>query len=114
MTITEDRLFEQMAIFTGKKKKNFHYASVSMDNWSTQGFSTLHFVVESPLTNLKSYPFYAIRMDGGKAKDYIKSIPRGLRHLQLAETLIGSIVVDGNTTQLKALSPTYKKLFYNQ
>ncbi|KAK8880887.1 hypothetical protein M9Y10_003586 [Tritrichomonas musculus] len=180
VTITEDRLYEQMAIFTGKKnlsldvlasdefyemacmfiafgltlscshdpiniaRKAFNqigrdklryimmntayrkhratlnkftalpYASVSMDEGSTQGISTLHFVVESPLTNLKSYPFYPVRMDGGKANDYIKSIPRGLRHLQLAGASIGSIVVDGNTAQLKALSPTYKKSLYNQ
>ena len=75
------------------------YASVSMDEGSTQGISTLHFVVESPLTCLKSYPFYSVRMEGGKAKNYINSIPKGLHHLQLAGVSIGSIAIDGNTAQ---------------
>ena len=98
---------------TLNKFSTLPYASVSIDEGSTLGISTLHFVVESPLTKLKSYPFAAVQMNGGKTRDYIQSIPKGLCHLIRAGVTIGSIVIDGNTAQAKALRPSYKNSLYN-
>lgn len=95
------------------KFSSFTYVSVAMDEGSTVGIQNLHFVVESPISKtLKSYPYYTTRMEGGKTKDYLKAIPKGLFHLENAGITIGSIVIDGNTAQKKALSPSYPKSLY--
>ena len=98
---------------TLSKFASLPYASVAIDEGSTLSIQTLHFVIESPLTDLKSYPFTSVRMNGGKACHYIKAIPSGLRQLILSKVNIGSIVIDGNKAQLKAFSPSYKKSLYN-
>lgn len=51
-------------------------------------------------------------MEGDKTKDYLNAIPKRLFHLENARIRIGSIVIDGNTAQKKALSPNYKKSLY--
>ena len=51
-------------------------------------------------------------MEGDKTKDYLNAIPTRLFHLENARIRIGSIVIDGNTAQKKALSPNYKKSLY--
>ena len=72
-----------------------------MDKGSTRIISILYFVVESLLKCLKSYSFYSMKIIGGKAKDYIQSLSKGLCHLQLAGISIDSIVIDKKITYIK-------------
>ena len=100
----------------GIKMKQFSklpYASIAIDEGTTSGIQNLHFVLESPLTSLKSYAYKTVQMQGGKAADYIKAIPQGFIQLNISKIKIGSIVVDGNTAQLKALNPYYKKSIFH-
>lgn len=46
--------------------------------------------MESPLTSLPSYPFDAIRMEGGKAKDYVASIMKGFQTIRRTNIQIGT------------------------
>ncbi|KAK8864777.1 hypothetical protein M9Y10_010302 [Tritrichomonas musculus] len=40
-------------------------------------------------------------MKGGKTRDYLEAIPRGLYPLQATNVSVGSVVIDGNAAQKK-------------
>lgn len=82
------------------------YCCIAMDEGTTSGNKNLHFVIESPLTDLKSYPYTIVKMKGGNTKCYLESIPRGFLPLDIANISVGSVVIDGNTAQKKAWQST--------
>ena len=69
------------------------YVSLALDEGKTSGYSNLHFVLESPFTDLPSYPFDTIRMDGGKAPHYVASIRKGLETINRTDIKIGTVVL---------------------
>ena len=90
------------------------YVSLALDEGKTSGYSNLHFVLESPFTDLPSYPFDTIRMDGVKAPHYVASIRKGLETINRKDIKIGTVVCDGNTAQKKAFNPKWIKSLYHK
>lgn len=78
------------------------FCCVAMDEGTTSGHKNLHFVLECPQTDLKSYPYNIITMKGGDTDCYLDAIPKGLLPLNIVKINIGSVVIDGNTAQKKA------------
>lgn len=88
---------------------NLIYTSLAIDEGATCGFQNLHLVLEAPNTELPSYPFDTIRMNGGKAINYVESISLGFDLLSQIGISIGTVVCDGNTAQKKAFNFNWKK-----
>lgn len=80
------------------------FTGVSIDEGTTKGIHDLDFVLESPLSGFKPYPCFTSIMKGGTATDYTEHLARGLDFLRINKIRVGSVTVDGNTAQLKALS----------
>lgn len=80
------------------------FTGVSIDEGTTKGIHDLDFVLESPLAGFKPYPCFTSVMKGGTATDYTEHLARGLDFLRINQIRVGSVTVDGNTAQLKALS----------
>ena len=83
------------------------YVGVSCDEGSTRGVHDLDFVLEAPLSTLKPYPCFTSVMPKGDATTYTEHLARGLDFLRINNIPVGSITVDGNRAQLKALSFTW-------
>lgn len=49
-------------------------------------------------------------MSGGKAEDFIASIPKGLLNISKYNIKLSTVVIDGNTAQLKAFKKSLKHL----
>lgn len=49
-------------------------------------------------------------ISGGKAEDYITSIPKGLLYISKYNIKLSTVVIDGNTAQLKAFKKSLKHL----
>lgn len=90
------------------------YVGVSIDEGSTRGIKDLDFVLENPLTDLKPYPCFTSVMASGNATSYTEHLARGLDFLRINKINVGSVTVDGNRAQLKALSFTWKKSLRNR
>lgn len=90
------------------------YVSLALDEGKTSSHQNLHFVLESPFTDLPSYPFDTLRMEGGKAKHYVASIMKGLYSISRTKIAIGTVVCDGNTAQKKAFNPDWNKSLYHK
>ena len=84
------------------------FVGVSCDEGTTRGVHDLDFVLENPLSGLHPYPCFTSVMNGGKAPDYTEHLARGLDFLRIARIPVGSITVDGNRAQKKALSFEWK------
>lgn len=82
-----------------QKFEELPYVSLALDEGKTANYQNLHFVLESPFTDLPSYPFDTIRMEGGKAVHYVANIMKGFQSLNLTKIDIGTVVCDGNTEQ---------------
>lgn len=82
------------------------YTCIAMDEGKTSGHNNLHFVLECPQSDLKSYPYKIACMKGGNTKCYLESIPEGFIPLNIANISVGSVVIDGNTAQKKAWEST--------
>lgn len=83
------------------------YVGVSCDEGSTRGVHDLDFVLEDPLSALKPYPCFTSVMPKGDAVTYTEHLARGLDFLRINNIPVGSVTVDGNKAQLKALSFTW-------
>lgn len=97
-----------------QKFEELPYVSLALDEGKTANYQNLHFVLESPFTDLPSYPFDTIRMEGGKAVHYVASIMKGFQSLNLTKIDIGTVVCDGNTAQKKAFSPDWRLSLYHK
>lgn len=84
------------------------FVGVACDEGTTKGIHDLDFVMENPLSGLQPYPCYTSVMKNGKAIQYTEHLARGLDFLRINGIPVGSVTVDGNTAQLKALSFTWK------
>lgn len=93
---------------------NLQYVGVSIDEGSTRGIKDLDFVLENPLSDLKPYPCFTSVMTSGNATSYTEHLARGLDFLRINKIKVGSVTVDGNKAQLKALSFTWKKSLRNR
>ena len=80
------------------------FVGVSCDEGSTRSIHNFDFVLENPLSGLKSYPCFTTIMKHGKAEDYCEHLAHGIFFISNNNISIGSITVDGNLAQLKALS----------
>ena len=67
----------------------------------------LDFVLEAPLSSFKPYPCFTSVMPKGNATTYAEHLARGIDFLRINNIPVGSITVDGNRAQLKALSFTW-------
>ena len=85
------------------------YVGVSVDEGSTRGIKDLDFVLENPISDLKPYPCFTSVMTSGNAVSYTEHLARGLDFLRINKINVGSVTVDGNKAQLKALSFSWKK-----
>ena len=54
-----------------QKFEELPYVSLALDEGKTANYQNLHFILESPFTDLPSYPFDTIRIEGGKAVHYV-------------------------------------------
>ena len=90
---------EQFRVFSELK-----YVGVSCDEGTTRGVHDLDFVLENPLSGLKPYHCFTTVMNKGTATDYTEHLSRGLEFLRINKIPVGSITIDGNRAQLKALS----------
>ena len=99
----------QIRLFT-----NLTFVGLSIDEGSTRGIHDLDFVLESPLSGLSPYPFFTSVMNKGTAKDYTEHLARGLDLLRISRIPVGSITIDGNRAQLKALSFSWKDSLRNR
>ena len=91
------------------------YNCLALDAGTTFGTQYLHFVLENSLAGLPPYACRSDILSGSKAVNYVPVIVKGLYFISLAKVKIGSIVIDGNTAQIKALSPLWKKsVFYSK
>lgn len=103
------RRFIQLAIEINKRRmlqfntENCVYASLSLDEGSTLKTQYLDYVLHNTKYKLGEYVADTRVMEGGKAKDYKETIPKGLFTISNFLINISTIVVDGNTAQLKAL-----------
>lgn len=103
------RRFIQLAIEINKRrmqqfnKEKCVYASLSLDEGSTLKTQYLDYVLHNTKYKLGEYVADTRVMEGGKAKDYKETIPKGLHFISSFFVNISTIVVDGNTAQLKAL-----------
>ena len=87
-----------------EKFSKLPFVGVSCDEGSTRSIHNLDFVLENPLFGLKSYPCFTTIMKKGKAADYCEHLAHGIFFISNNNINIGSITVDGNLAQLKALS----------
>ena len=87
-----------------EKFSTLPFVGVSCDEGSTRSIHNLDFVLENPLSGLKSYPCFTTIMKHGKAADYCEHLAHGIFFISNNNISIGSITVDGNLAQLKALS----------
>ena len=85
------------------------FVGVSIDEGTTRGIHDLDFVLENPLSNLEPYPCFTSVMLNGTATQYTEHLSRGLEYLRISKIPVGSLTVDGNTAQLKALSFKWSK-----
>lgn len=90
------------------KFSKFSYVCVAMDEGTTAHNQNLHFVLENPLSIIKSYPYTIVKMKGLDTDSYLDAIPKGLFPLKVFKIKIGSVVIDGQTAQKKAWSPNLK------
>ena len=111
--INRDRLRHIMTTEAYKNHKyilqryaNLPYTCIAMDEGKTSGRQNLHFVLECPRSDLKSYPYKIVCMKGGNTQCYLDSIPEGFIPLSIANISVGSVVIDGNTAQKKAWQST--------
>ena len=126
----EGRFFEQIkkdkfrhimiATATAKHTKTMHrfslfpYVCLAIDEGTTARYKVLHFVLEYPKGSCPSYPCTNVRMTAGKAKDYVISIAKGLNVIRGYKINVGSIVLDGNTAQLKSFNKDWKLSLYHK
>ena len=100
---------------TRKHKQIMHsysllpYTSLALDEGTTASNHNLHFVLECPISDLPSYPFSCLAMNGLKAPDYVNTIQRGFRILHHFGINIGTVVCDGSTAQKKAFDFDWAK-----
>lgn len=80
------------------------YASVALDEGTTQKRSLLDFVLENPCFPIQSYPAHTERMTGLKTANYTLAINNGLKAIHDCHVQIGCVIVDGGTAQLAALT----------
>jgi hypothetical protein len=84
------------------------YVGVAIDEGSIRGCHNLDFVLENPISEVHSYPGMTIRMEGGTAKEYVKSLSEGLTLISNYKINIGAVICDGNTAQVKAFNPKWQ------
>lgn len=89
------------------------YNCLALDAGTTFNVQYLHFVLENTLAGLPPYPCRSDILLGSKATHYVPVIRKGLYFLSVAKVKIGSIVIDGNTAQLKAFNPKWKHSIYH-
>ena len=97
-----------------EKFSKLSFVGISCDEGSTRTIHNLDFVLECPLSGLQSYPCFTTTMKGGTANDYCESLAHGLFFISNNNINIGSITVDGNYVQLKALSFNWKNSLRNR
>lgn len=104
--MTTEALQRHKKILT--KFSKLSYVCVAMDEGTTAHYQNLHFVLENPLSIIKSYPYTIVNMKGSDTTSYLDAIPKGLFPLKVFKIKIGSVVIDGQTAQKKAWNPNYK------
>ena len=94
-----------------KRMKQFThtYASISLDEGSTLKTPYLDYVLHNTKKKLGEYVADTREMTGGKAEDYIETIPKGLLYIEKYNINVSTVVVDGNTAQLKAFKKSFPK-----
>lgn len=92
-----------------KRMKQFtsSYSSLSLDEGSTLKTQYLDYVLHDTKHKLGEYVATTEVMTGGKAKDYVNTIPKGLDLIEKFKVKVSTVVVDGNTAQLKAFKESY-------
>ena len=90
---------EQFKIFSMLK-----YVGVSCDEGTTRGIHDLDFVLENPLSGYQPFPCFTSVMTKGTATHYTEHLAIGLEFIRINNIPVGSITIDGNRAQLKALS----------
>lgn len=90
---------EQFRIFS-----QLSYVGISVDEGTTRGIHDLDFVLENPLSGYQPFPCFTSVMEKGTATHYTEHLARGLEFLRINNIPVGSITIDGNRAQLKALS----------
>lgn len=94
-----------------KRMKQFShvkYTSVALDEGSTLKTPYLDFVLHNTKEKLGEYVAATEVMSGGKTENYIASIPKGLLYISKYNIKLSTVVIDGNTAQLKAFKKEFK------
>ena len=94
-----------------KRMKQFSqakYTSVALDEGSTLKTPYLDYVLHNTKEKLGEYVADTEVMSGGKAENYIASIPKGLLYISKYNIRLSTVVIDGNTAQLKAFKKEFR------
>lgn len=103
IAIADDINRRRMEQFSTRHYKNgIRYASLSLDEGSTLKTPYLDYVLHNTKDKLGEYVVDTREMKGGKAEDYFATIPYGIGYIEGFDVNVSTIVIDGNTAQLKA------------
>ncbi|KAK8887819.1 hypothetical protein M9Y10_038876 [Tritrichomonas musculus] len=68
----------------------------------------LEYVIHNTKVKLGEFVASTEVISGGKVEDYITSIPKGLLHISKYYIKLSTVIIDGNTAQLKAFKKEFK------
>lgn len=93
--------------FTQEALKRFRsgeYVAVAVDEGSTLGTKYVNFVLHDVASYAGEFCLHSECLDGtGTAEEYVDPLLKGFEYVMRENLMVGSIVVDGNKAQLKAL-----------